>query len=594
MVLSWFFICCTSSFAKPVSIEKARQVAENWVIKHTGNQKRIAFLEEDSSDVITAGFTEEPTYHIFHMKGGGWVIVAADDVAFPIIGFSFLPTGSSNDQPPAFREWMTAVSKEIAYAARLDKNGQILASDSGRQDSIRTKIQRAWEQLEAGNTFADYISAAAEVSPLLETTWSQDKYYNTRCPEDSSGPDGHTLVGCAATALGQIMKYYNWPDTGTGTHSYTPSSHPEYGEQYVDFGSTTYQWSSMPSSGAVTSYNDAVATLLYHVGVALNMNYGPDGSGASISEIVPALQNYFRYETSGQKNRSSYSASDWEELLKADLDAARPIFYFGFGTGGHGFVCDGYKDNDYFHFNWGWNGYYNGYFYLNSLTPASYNFSNDQGAVLGIEPKQSGAETGPPSITDPQNGSTLSAASQTFHWNSNGTNVSEWWIYAGSYKGGKNYYNSGSLGTATSCTVTGLPTNGSTVFVRLWYKSGTWKYADFTYTAASDNSGGGSDDGDGGGNTGPPSITDPQNGSTLSAASQTFHWNSNGTNVSEWWIYAGSYKGGKNYYNSGSLGTATSCTVTGLPTNGSTVFVRLWYKSGTWKYADFTYTASRN
>jgi hypothetical protein len=184
-----------------------------------------------------------------------------------------------------------------------------------------------------------------------------------------------------------------------------------------------------------------------------------------------------------------------------------------------------------------------------------------------------------PKITSPAAGSTLSGASQTFSWTSNGTAVLQYHLYAGSSQGGANYYTA-SQGTNTSGTVTGLPTDGSTVHVRFWWRTSSgWDYEDYQYRAAT---GGGSD----------PAITSPAAGSTLSGASQTFSWTSNGTAVLQYYLYAGSSQGGANYYTA-SQGTNTSGTVTGLPTDGSTVHVRFWWRTSSgWDYQDYQYRAS--
>lgn len=188
-----------------------------------------------------------------------------------------------------------------------------------------------------------------------------------------------------------------------------------------------------------------------------------------------------------------------------------------------------------------------------------------------------------PEITSPASGSTLTGSSASFSWIDNGSSVSEWWLYVGSSIGVPNYYDSGSLGTTTSDTVTGLPTDGSTIHVRLWYKEGgTWKSVDSSYTA--DNSG-----------STLPAISSPVEGSTLTSTTQVFSWGNNGTSVTEWWIYAGSSIGADHYYNSGSLGTATNDTITGLPADGSTIYIRLWYKEGgVWKSVDTTYIADNS
>lgn len=181
-----------------------------------------------------------------------------------------------------------------------------------------------------------------------------------------------------------------------------------------------------------------------------------------------------------------------------------------------------------------------------------------------------------PSITSPVAGATLLGSSENFEWNTSSTSASDWWLYVGTSLGAYDIYDSGSLGLSNSHNVTGLPTDGSLIYVRLWYKSGSWKSVDTVYTAFGQA----------------PSITAPLPNGTLSAASETFSWVSNDVSVSEWWLYAGSTEGGSNLYNSGSISPATtSHTINTLPIDGSTVYIRLWYKDGSWKSVDTTYTA---
>jgi hypothetical protein len=189
----------------------------------------------------------------------------------------------------------------------------------------------------------------------------------------------------------------------------------------------------------------------------------------------------------------------------------------------------------------------------------------------------------PPIITSPAPSSTLPGASALFNWTSNGNPVTEWWLYAGSTIGGNNFYNSGSLGTATSTTVNGLPTNGSTVHVRLFFRvAGLWASRDFQYTAAT---------GPGPGN---PAITSPAPGATFTSGSVTFQWTANGAAVTEWWLYVGTSSGDSDLHNSMSLPPGTTQrTVTGLPTDGSQIFVRHYYRiGGLWQFTDYQYTAS--
>ncbi len=189
------------------------------------------------------------------------------------------------------------------------------------------------------------------------------------------------------------------------------------------------------------------------------------------------------------------------------------------------------------------------------------------------------AAAGVPAITNPVAGSTLSGDTVTFEWTASGTQVSQWWLYVGTNQGGRDIYDSGSLGTSLFETVTGLPTDGSQVFVRLWYRAGgTWQFVDSQYTAAT---------------SGTPEITTPAPGSVLTGDNVTFEWTANGAAVAQWWLYVGSSQGAADIYNSGSLGTQLNETVTGLPTDGSDVFVRLWYRAGgVWQFGDFQFKAA--
>jgi len=376
-----FIPCCVFSvfwningFAQPVSVETARMAAVNWIKQHGGVESTSVAQMLPVADKALRN--SNPAYYTFTMDKGGWVIVAGDDVAYPVIGYALQGSVSEADMPVAFRAWMEEVEKEIRAATRKNQSSFIV-------DRVAATNSSAWDML-TRSIDRDRPVKTMSISPLLRTTWSQWRYYNTQCPYDATSDfDNHALVGCVATAMGQVMKYHNWPVTGVGSQSYY---HPTYGTLSADFGTTHYDWDSMPS-GSVTAYNPAVSTLLYHAGVSVEMDYGPDGSGAYTSAVAIALKTNFRYKNSATyEHRSSYTTSSWEEKIRNELNARRPLVYRGSGTGGHAFVCDGYNGTDYFHFNWGWNGWYDGYFYLSSLTPDGYNFSNYQGAIFGIEP----------------------------------------------------------------------------------------------------------------------------------------------------------------------------------------------------------------
>ena len=230
------------------------------------------------------------------------------------------------------------------------------------------------------------------VEPLITALWGQGCYYNEKCPEDENGECGHAVTGCVATAMAQIMHYWGYPENGTGSYSYTPSGYPE---QYVDFGSTTYNWSNMPNrlyASSTSEQIDAVATLSWHCGVAVKMSYGPNASGAFSGWVRFALTDYFGYSNElSYEYRANYPDAIWKAKLKDCLNLGRPIYYSGSGaSSGHAFVCDGYDASEMFHFNWGWSGMSNGYFAIGALYGYSgifFDFNDDNNAVFNIHPQ---------------------------------------------------------------------------------------------------------------------------------------------------------------------------------------------------------------
>ena len=186
-----------------------------------------------------------------------------------------------------------------------------------------------------------------------------------------------------------------------------------------------------------------------------------------------------------------------------------------------------------------------------------------------------------PVITSPTPSSTLTGSSETFTWDYNGSAVEQWALMVGSTIGGSEYFIAGAIDNATSTIANGLPTDGSIIYVRLWYRVGTtWDSIDTTYTAATLS-------------TQPPEIVTPTAGATLTASNEVFIWNYNGGAVEQWALMAGSTVGGSEYFITGAIDNATTTVANGLPTDGSTIYVRLWYRIGTtWSSIDATYTAA--
>lgn len=315
-----------------------------------------------------------PELYIFNIPGGGFVIISGEQTSEPVIGYSsntFIPSNGWNSN---FDFWIQNSIEQINYL-RLTK-------------AVATEeIINNWSFL-SGASEVNYYTSSKAISPLLRSIWAQDGAYNDMCPEDAQG---EALVGCVATAMSQIMYYYRYPTTGNGSHSYYANG---YGTQSVNFGATTYKWHEM--LGDLTFPAPEVAKIGYHCGVAVEMSYGYDGSGAFSWDVDNAIESYFRYSTDASyKTKSSYTTTNWKSLLKTNIDALHPVYYSGSGNdGGHAFIIDGYEGTDYFHFDWGWGGYANGYFYIGSLNPASSSFNDDNQAIVNFYPPTSSYPSG--------------------------------------------------------------------------------------------------------------------------------------------------------------------------------------------------------
>lgn len=391
MILALVVMMTMPAFAERVTPETARKVATTFLNNNGAKSTQITDLSK------AVGF---PNLYIFTTEQS-FVVMSADDCVQPILGYSLTGKFVTEGMPENVRGWLQGYSDEIQYAV-----------DSKMKATAETA--KMWKDLAEGN--AKVGKATVEVDPLIQTKWNQNKYYNNLCPAVSDGPNGHAYTGCVATAMAQIMKYWSYPSTGIGSHSYTWNNQT----LSANFGATTYDWEHMepyyeyyyatgtsgatwlPANYHTTENVAAVATLMYHCGVSINMSYGGQstgGSSASTAAVVNALKTYFNYSSEmAYKEKSDYSDADWISMVKAELDAHRPLQYRGStgSGGGHSFVCDGYNSSDYFHFNWGWAGSLDGYFLLSNLNTGANsqsgagngNYTNNQAAIFGIQPVQ--------------------------------------------------------------------------------------------------------------------------------------------------------------------------------------------------------------
>jgi hypothetical protein len=382
LLLSAFLAITAFVNANPVDKETAKTIGAKF-LKASTEMKNI---DANGLEFVTAYQMNDgnDAFYVFNTESG-FIIVAADDCATPILGYSTESQFVTDNLPIQMQEYLNDFVEEIQYG---------IEHETFKDE----KTIHQWELVKTTGKTNENRNAKV-VAPLLgNITWDQQPLYNALCP---SNDDGQAVTGCVATAMGQIMKYWNKPTKGTGSHSYI---HPVYGELAADFGATTYDWDNMPDAltdthgtalpGVTEEQINAVATLLYHCGVSVEMDYGPDGSGADSRLVPDAIQQYFSYSYDSYDFRQFYSDEVWINKVKASLDALCPVYYTGQDTqnrGGHAFVCDGYDASDYLHFNWGWAGKVNGYFAVDALNPQinshlTYYFNKYNFAIFNLHP----------------------------------------------------------------------------------------------------------------------------------------------------------------------------------------------------------------
>ena len=370
--------------ASPVTPEEGLTAATHFMKSQLGTAPIAMQLVQTGQSRSRGVLTD--CYYIYNVENG-FVIVSADTRVRPILGYSTEGVFNPADVPFGMQELLDSYTDEI----------EAIVANVAEPDA---QLQAQWQALMDGSY--EPQRGGRSVSALLDNetginNWQQNNGYNYYCPADASGPGGHCYMGCCALSIGQIIHYWEYPTQGTGAHSYECNhstslngQYGDYGTLSVNFGNTTYNYAIMPNNlNSSTPSNQilAIAKLLYHCGVSIEMWYGNQGSMGFHTDIANALETYFGYDECMTVWKDSYSG-DWANLLKSDLDLGRPIIYCAYASeGGHEFVCDGYDDSDYFHFNMGWGGVYNGYYAIDNLN-AQYNFSNSHGAVTHIRPRQ--------------------------------------------------------------------------------------------------------------------------------------------------------------------------------------------------------------
>lgn len=366
-LLSLFIIllCITQLTADPVDESTARKAGERFA--------QTALNTISRADEMRLVMTTE-AFFVYNIGASGFVIVSADDAFRPIVGYSDEGVFPTENPSPEM----------LYYLDNLSQGRQAALQASYRADD---QTQSEWKALlEEGQLPPRNGEKSAFY--LVQTKWNQSAPYNKFCPIVEG--QGRAYAGCVATAMSQVMNYWKHPTQGHGHHSYM---HQTYGELSANFGETHYDFDLMPNSISAESpveNIDAIALFMYHCGIAVDMSYSPSGSASSSYYVPNAVLKYFGYTNCARLiERDAYSLGGFQALLKDQFDRGWPCYYSGQdtgGNGGHAYVCDGYDENDLFHFNWGWGGSGDGFFAIDELNVSSYAFNYDQAVITNYVP----------------------------------------------------------------------------------------------------------------------------------------------------------------------------------------------------------------
>lgn len=294
-------------------------------------------------------------YYVFNNDAGGFVIIAGDDAVTPVLGYTSTGSFDAENLPDGLKDLLKSYERQIAALG-----------DNYVANRTATRTAFTGEKL------------------LKTAEWNQMSPFNKYTPNNY-------VTGCVATAGAIVMKHHGYPAKGTGSHSYTWN-----GQDLTANFEHDYDWANMPTKYTVGNDEafDGVARLMSDLGVAVEMKYAKGGSGASMEDLLTALKKYFGYSKYARLLAiADLGAEVWNDRLRAEIDANRPILYSAVDSnkGGHSFVIDGYKDES-FSVNWGWGGYCDGFYRIGALNPETggkplgdqYNLS--QSAVFSLQP----------------------------------------------------------------------------------------------------------------------------------------------------------------------------------------------------------------
>ncbi len=363
-------IAITTAWAEPINENQARSIAANFMANHAVPSTTLRMAHKAPLTSSATG-GEKVAYYVFNANSG-YVIVAGDDRAPAVLGYSDKGTFDSQDMPEAM-QWLLE-----GYAAQIEALGH-------------------------GAKPAPRLTSGAAINPLVSASWSQNSPYNTLLPMLPNGQQA--VAGCVATAMAQVLYY--WKDPAQVTQTLPQYTSQYYGINMPALEPVDFNWDAMQDMYLTNDTESdaaiAAARLTLYCAQSVQMNFQDGASGANTTRIPSVLSTYFGYKASARcEYREDFTTQSWANLIYNELTEGRPVIYSGSKrTGGHAFICDGYDGEGLFHINWGWDGMSNGYYLLNVLNPdaqstgsasGAYGYIYDQYIVAGIEPGEGVSE----------------------------------------------------------------------------------------------------------------------------------------------------------------------------------------------------------
>lgn len=370
-----FFLPVTEAATIPK--ELAAEHARNYWKQQIGNALRSSDLSSEPTYTAYStlpGFEERACFYLFSDSlNGGFVIVSGDDRAHPILGYSPEGTFETTEMPPALQWWLARYREQIE---------SLITGDDNEQEEYLLSYATDY-QLRTEKKNNKTIATAG---------WHQRSPFNLYCPL----VDGEaTAAGCVATCMAIVMRHHQWPERGTGQHSYSW----ERKRLTANF-DHPYAWDQMVmqyDNKATDQQREAVATLVAHCGIALESNYGVASTSAYMGGVQRALFRFFGYDIGLERKAKQYiEKEEWMRLIHEEIDADRPIIYSGTTRSGigHMFVCDGYAEEDMIHINWGWGKQFNAFYRVDALNaPNEMSYSENIEMMIGIQ-RDKGEATG--------------------------------------------------------------------------------------------------------------------------------------------------------------------------------------------------------